>query len=86
MPLQALEVGQHASSRRREAQAPTHAIEQGVAHGGFQLLQHLGGCRLGQAQLGSGGAQRAAIANGQQQGHLAHAQAVQQLWGGGSAH
>ena len=71
-PLRRLGLGQHrprlgqkGRPGRVQGQAPAHPVKQGMAHGAFQLLQHLGGRRLSQAQLGSGGAQGAVLPNGE---------------------
>ncbi|MOA13998.1 hypothetical protein D3C78_1340730 [compost metagenome] len=58
---------------------PAHAVEQGLAQRIFELVQHLGGARLGQPQLGGRAAQGLLLLDGQYQGHLAHAQPVEQL-------
>ena len=77
---QRTEIFQHPLSGRIALQPAAHALEQGLTQGVFELLQHLGGGRLGQAELGRCRAQGLALVDGQYQGHLAHAQPVQQLW------
>ncbi len=76
---QVAEVARHALARRVQLQAAPHAVEQGQAQRAFQLMQHLGGGRLAQSQLGCSAAQRALLVDGQHQRHLPHAQAVEQL-------
>ena len=77
----AAEITHHAIARRRQRQAAAYPLEQRLADGLLQLVQHLAGGRLGHVQRRRRRAQRAAFLDGQQQHDLPHAQARQQ--GGG---
>lgn len=77
---QRTEIFQHPLACRIALQPPAHPLEQRLTQGIFEFLQHLGGGRLGQTELGRCRAQGLALVDGQYQGHLAHAQPVQQLW------
>ena len=76
---QVAEVARHALAGGVQLQAAAHALEQRQAQRAFQLMQHLGGRRLAQAQPGCSAAQRPLLLYGQHQRHLPHAQAVEQL-------
>ena len=75
----AAKVMQHAAAGQRQLLAAPDPLEQALAQRRLQLLDHFGGCRLRHAQLAGGLAQRAVFTDGQDQRHLPHAQAIQQL-------
>jgi hypothetical protein len=74
---------EHGLSGRVEQQAAADAVEQRFAERLFEFVQHLAGRRLGHAQVLRSGVQGAELVDGQQQGDLAHAQAIEQLFGTG---
>jgi len=75
---------EHRLPSRIQRQPAADAVEKCLAEGLFEFVQHLARGRLGHAQLLGGSVQRAEFVDRQQQRDLAHAQAVEQLFGSGS--